>query len=337
KWHLGTYPGLRPRERGFDEFYGFLSGGHDYFPENLTLEDLSEVRQKWGWYRTKVLHNGVRVSTDEYLTDELSSAAVEFIDRDRDRPFFLYLAYNAPHTPMQATGEKLREFSYIENERRRTYAGMVSSMDDGIGRVLDALDRRRLAENTVVVFLSDNGGARNNASRNTPLRGFKSDPYEGGVRVPFAIRWPAGFPAAADYDRPVSSLDIAATIVAAAGPEASGALLPGKPLDGVDLRPFVRGLSDGRPHETLFWNWPNRGEIAGRSTDLKLVLRERGEDRRELFDLAGDPGESGNLATLRAFEDRLAELMEQIRAWESDMVPPAYPGLGSWNPGDRDG
>ncbi|MEO1536046.1 MAG: sulfatase-like hydrolase/transferase, partial [Planctomycetota bacterium] len=232
KWHLGTFPGLHPRDRGFDEFYGFLTGGHDYFPENLTLEDLSEVRRQWGWYRTKLLHNGKRVSTDEYLTDELSNAAVDFIHREHRGPFFLYLAYNAPHTPMQATEEYLARFPELEG-RRKVYAAMVSAMDDGIGRVLDALDQSDVADNTLVVFLSDNGGARNNASSNEPLRGYKRELFEGGLRVPFAMRWPDRFPSGAVYSDPVISLDIAGTIAAAAG--SAVATNPEKPLDGVDL------------------------------------------------------------------------------------------------------
>lgn len=139
KWHLGTHESLKPDKRGFDHFFGFLSGGHRYFPEEYIFKDLSEVKKDWDWYQTKLLLNNEPVEETDYLTDALSREAVKFIDANRDHPFFLYLAYNAPHGPLQATAEYLSRFSHIENEKRRTYAAMVSAMDDGIGKVLDKL------------------------------------------------------------------------------------------------------------------------------------------------------------------------------------------------------
>lgn len=327
KWHLGTFPGLHPRDRGFDEFYGFLTGGHDYLPENLTLEDLSEVRRQWGWYRTKLLHNGERVSTDEYLTDELSNAAVNFIQREHAGPFFLYLAYNAPHTPMQATEEYLTRFPELEG-RRKVYAAMVSSMDDGIGRVLDALDQSDVADNTLVVFLSDNGGARNNASSNEPLRGYKRELFEGGLRVPFAMRWPDRFPSGAVYSDPVVSLDIAGTIVAAAG--SAVATNPEKPLDGVDLVPYVNGLAAGSPHDALYWFAPPHDEVAIRVGDLKAIEFGGDEPERFLFDLSMDVSEESSRFDERP--DGTAELIDRVRHWAEGMPPPAYPALGTWDP-----
>ncbi len=334
KWHLGTYPGLHPQDRGFDEFYGFLTGGHNYFPENLTLEDLSEVKQQWAWYRTKLLDNGVRVGTTKYLTDELSDRAVEFIDRDRPAdqaaPFFLYLCYNAPHTPLQATDEYLARFEHIENKKRRTYAAMVSAMDDGIGRVLDALDRRGLADDTIVVFLSDNGGATNNASRNTPLRGFKSSEFEGGIRVPFAIRWPGVAEAGAVYEHPISSLDIAATIVQAAGPEARAQVRETHRLDGVDLRPYLAGENDAPPHDALFWRWHDRDHGVIRLGDDKFIDRTEDKGGDLLFDLATDTGERHDLMETAEGHERASILRSRLEAWYGELIPPAHPGLGSW-------
>lgn len=332
KWHLGTYPGLHPQDRGFNEFFGFLTGGHNYLPEQLTLNDLSEVTSQWGWYRTKLLHNGARVETSKYLTDELSDKAVEFIDRPRteDEPFFLYLCYNAPHTPMQATNEYLDRFQSIKDQRRRTYAAMVSAMDDGIARVLDALDKRQIADNTIVVFLSDNGGATNNASRNTPLRGHKSSPFEGGIRVPFVLRWPGVVEAGTTYDHPISSMDIAATIVAAAGPQAQAQIRETHPLDGVDLRPFLTGGAEGIPHEALHWRWFERGEAVVRLGDMKLISRPDSAGGEILFNLGQDMSERRNV--LRSEEgDMLAgPLRAELERWMVDLVPPAYPSLGSW-------
>ena len=322
KWHLGTHTGLQPQDRGFDEFYGFLTGGHDYFPENLTLEDLSEVKKEWQWYRTKLLHNGKRVATDEYLTDELSHMAVDFVERKKDQPFFLYLAYNAPHTPMQATQKYLDRFPTIENERRRTYAAMVSAVDDGVGRLLDKLDEHNLAKDTLVVFLSDNGGATNNASRNKPFSGAKGSLYEGGLRVPFAMRWPGTIPAGIDYENPVISLDIAATIVAQAGAE----IPADKPLDGVNLIPYLRGEAKGAPHEALFWRMYDKDDRALRLGSHKLLIEK--DKPRQLFSLSDDMKETNNLA--EQSPDELKRLIEMYEKWEAQMLPPAYPGLGSW-------
>ncbi|MEM6331793.1 MAG: sulfatase-like hydrolase/transferase [Planctomycetota bacterium] len=321
KWHLGTHPDLHPRVRGFDEFYGFLSGGHDYFPENLTLEDLSEVNRKWAWYRTKLLHNGQRVGTSRYLTDELSDMAVDFIERKKDEPFFLYLAYNAPHTPMQASDEYLSRFTHIENEQQRIYAAMMSSMDDGVGQVLDKLDELELAEDTIVFFLSDNGGANNNSANNWPLKGHKGSPHEGGLRVPFAARWTGTFPAGVDFDHPVIALDIAGTIAGQAG-----ASVPAdKPLDGVDLTPFVTGEADGAPHKALYWRWHRTGRLVIRRGDYKLIVQ--GENR-QLYNLAADIGESSNIA--EPHPELVDSLEREVRLWAQDMVGPIAPGLGSW-------
>ncbi len=331
KWHLGTYPGLRPLERGFDEFYGFLSGGHDYFPENLTLEDLSEVTEPWAWYRTKLLRNDRRVETKEYLTDELSQAGVDFIDRNHEQPFFLYMAYNAPHTPMQASEKYLARFSNIEDVRRRTYAAMVSSVDDGVGMILDKLAEHQLDEDTIVFFLSDNGGATNNSSINRPLRGNKGDPFEGGVRVPFAVRWSGTIPAGVNYHKPVSSLDIAATIAS----HSQASVSQEKPLDGVDLVPYLTGKNQSYPHSVLYWRWYDSKRYAIRSGDDKLIIRNSKKDLKKfdkvaLYDLVEDVSEKNNLARSRPHD--VSEAESELETWREQLVPPLAPGLGSWIP-----
>ena len=328
KWHLGTHPTLWPLERGFDEFFGFLSGGHDYFPERLTLEDLSEVTEKWGWYRTKLLRNRQRVVIDDYLTDELSDAAVEFIERRHAQPFFVYLAYNAPHTPLQATDKYLDRFPHIADKTRRTYAAMVSAVDDGVGRVLDALDATGVADNTIVFFLSDNGGAANNASQNKPLRGAKGDFFEGGIRVPLAMRWPAKAPARLEYDQPVSSLDIFATVAA----HAQVKPLEDRPLDGVDLIPYLNNRVAGAPHETLYWRGYDLEKLAIRSGNHKAVIGEKAV-AEGLFELSADIAETKNLAGQQ--EAKLNHLRRRYETWNQEMIPPAFPRLGSWDPSGK--
>ena len=325
KWHLGTHPQFRPNARGFTEFYGFVAGGHRYFPEDLIYPDIESVDRAGGWYNTKLLRNETRIETDEYLTDELSNEAVDFIERNSTKPFFLYLSYNAPHTPMQATEKYLSRFDHIEDPLRKVYAAMVSAVDDGVGRVLDKLDELALNENTLVFFLSDNGGARNNGSINTPLRDVKGSIYEGGMRVPFAFRWTGKVPAGLDYDHPISSMDILATMVKLTGVK----IAPERPLDGVDLMPFVTGKKKGKPHESLFWlKWDAR-EGAARMGDDKLVLLEK-ENSLSLYQLNQDIGETKDVAD--AHSQEVEQLQNAFEAWKKQLIEPAFDPLGTWQP-----
>ncbi|QBY04228.1 N-acetylgalactosamine 6-sulfate sulfatase [Thalassotalea sp. HSM 43] len=323
KWHMGTHPDLQPNNRGFEHFFGFLSGGHRYFPEELNIEDLSEVTKKWQWYSTKLLRNKERVEITDYLTDELSNDAVDFIQRKKDQPFFLYLSYNAPHAPLQATEKYLKRYAHIKDERRRTYAAMISAVDDGVGRVLDTLQETGIDENTMVFFLSDNGGPlTKNASNNGELRGGKGDMFEGGVRVPFAVRWPAKIPAGIDYNQPVSSLDILATIVAESNIDMSA----NKPLDGVNLIPYLRGENNNAPHDVLFWRGYTRGMEASRTANAKMIKHKQ---QKMLFDLSTDIGESDNIQGNNS--DDFDVLQDAYQQWNEQLQEPAFPRLGSWD------
>ncbi|MBY6210942.1 sulfatase [Microbulbifer agarilyticus] len=322
KWHMGTHPDMRPNKRGFDYFYGFLSGGHRYFPEEMVFNDLSEVEHKYDWYQTRLLRNEERIDFDEYLTDELSHEAVDFIKREKDNPFFLYVSYNAPHAPLQASQEYLQRYSHIENERRRTYAAMIAAVDDGVGRILDTLKEQGIDDNTLVFFLSDNGGPeRHNASDNGPLRDGKNSLFEGGVRVPFAARWPGVIPAGFDYENPVSSMDILATIASQANVDTS----ENKPLDGVDLIPFLTGEDDGLPHDVLFWRHLKAGGVAVRMGDEKFV---RKGDERMLFDVSSDLSETKDLSASK--QERTEYFDEQIDAWSESFPAPAFPDAHGW-------
>ena len=195
-----------------------------------------------------IIRGGQPVVETEYLTDALTREAVDFIDRHDDKPFFLYLAYNAVHSPLQGADAYMRKFSHIEDIHRRIFAAMLANMDDSVGAVLKQLRKSGLEENTIVFFLSDNGGpTRELTSSNAPLRGEKSAMYEGGLRIPFMVQWKGVIPAGEVYDRPVSSLDIYATAAANAKAEAPNN------IEGVDLVPYLTGKRSGNPHETLFW------------------------------------------------------------------------------------
>ncbi|NJL30675.1 MAG: sulfatase-like hydrolase/transferase [Phycisphaerales bacterium] len=203
KWHLGYKPELTPTKRGFDEFFGFLSGAHNY---------QSGVR------RSEILRNMETVHEQQYLTDAFGREAVQFIHRHKEQPFFLYLPFNAVHAPMGAPDKYRDRTASITDANRRTYAGMTIAMDNAVGQVLDTLRNEKLEENTLIFFISDNGGpTHQTTSSNSPLRGYKSQLWEGGIRVPFLIQWKGQIPAGKVYDDPVISLDIVPTVMAATG------------------------------------------------------------------------------------------------------------------------
>ena len=311
KWHLGAAVTHTPQARGFDETFGFLGGGHQF--------------QNWtpgpGEYVIPLRRNGEAVAAEGHLTTQLGREAAAFVGRHTNQPWFLYLAFNAPHSPQQPTPEARARFAHIPGTRG-AYCAQVSLMDDAVGQVLAALDASGQRERTLVFFFSDNGGqtAEGTKADNGPLRGAKGETYEGGVRVPYLVSWPACLPAGQTYDRPVSSLDVFATALAVAG-----VTLPtNKPYDSVNLIPFLTGEAEGAPHERLFWRVGGGVKYGLRAGDWKLV---RGPNRPpELYHLANDPGEQHDLAA--AEPGKLRELVSALDAWDQTLVPPAFRGLG---------
>ncbi len=320
KWHLGAHESLHPLKRGFNDFYGFLGGGHQYFPENLTLNDPYEAKNEYDSYKTKLLRNLERVVAKEYLTDAFSREAVSYIEKNKDHPFFIYLAYNAPHSPLQATKKYLDRFSHLPEGKRKTYAAMVSAVDDGVGQVLSKLKELKIMDNTIVVFLSDNGGPENdNGSDNGILRGQKSDLFEGGIRVPFAMQWPEKIKAGTVYDHPVISLDIFATIVA----QTKAPVKTKNALDGVNLIPYLTGERSGEPHDYLFWRKFDAKDYAVRKGNQKMVIKSAGE--KMLFDLGNGVSEQNDLGTEE--KKQTEKLSNEFKKWESATVGPAFLGL----------
>ncbi|WP_243748801.1 sulfatase family protein [Pseudomaricurvus alcaniphilus] len=289
KWHLGSHPNFHPNNRGFDYFFGFLPGGHDYFPESVKVS--SEP------YNVPLARNGKPAQLNEYLTTALSRDAANFVLSTQE-PFMLYVAYNAPHEPLQATEQDLAKYQHIEDVNRRTYAAMVDSMDQGVGRIIDALKQSGKFENTLVFFLSDNGGVypeswmpNSNWASNKPFRRGKVSLTEGGVHVPFIAHWPAGIGSQGNFDGLVSSLDIAATALALAGADGDDAN-----LDGVNLVPFVTGKNPQSPHRALFWRLEEASNLwAVRTPDYKYLHQPLPGVGKSFFDMRADPYETNNL------------------------------------------
>lgn len=315
KWHLGAHESQRPLKRGFDEFFGFLSGGHKYFPEQYIRNDISEVNSQFDAYNTKLLKNNQRVEETEYLTDAFSREAVGFINRNHDEPFFIYLAYNAPHSPLQATEKYLSRYPNIKDEKRKTFAAMVSAVDDGVGEILEVLRKHNIEENTLIVFLSDNGGDERKGANNGILNRGKGSLYEGGIRVPFAMQWKGQITEGQTFDHPIISLDIFATAAALANVETKN------PLDGKNLMPFLNKTNTDRPHDSLFWKKVDAGSFAVRTGDIKLIQEKNGTQK--LFNVAQDISEKSNMnETIQ-----IKELEKQYHNWDEQNLPPAFLGL----------
>lgn len=302
KWHLGAAEPYHPNNRGFDYFYGFLSGGHDYFPSMVTTHPKLVTENGQPHYSNNeggtlpLLRNMNTAEFEEYLTTALSKDAARFV-QDGEAPFCLYLAYNAPHGPLHAPKALVEKYRKREsNLLRATYLAMIDSMDQGIGLVIDALETSGKLDNTLIFFLSDNGGVYGKEdyehetwADNTPFRDGKGSMREGGSHVPFIAHWPDGLPQGMTYPHLVSSLDLAATAVALAEGDASG-----KAMDGVNLEPYLNDRVEGIPHAALFWRAVNGATWCVRTPEAKLFPSAYGSEELELYDMVNDPYESTN-------------------------------------------
>lgn len=329
KWHLGANDPYYPTNRGYDEFVGLLPGATAYIDpatagvHTFVRED-GEAGNSGGRNRYTQIFEGperrVVNNMDEYLTDYLGRRAVEFVRRNSAaaQPYFLYLAPTAAHDPLQVTQKYYDRFPHIASEQNRIYAAMVSALDDMVGEVLRAVDDSGEADNTMIIFLTDNGCAAYYAGMCAcePLRGGKLSHYEGGVRVPFMIRWPEKLTAGQIYRNPISSMDIFPTALTAAG----GKLPSDRVYDGVDLLPYLSGAILGIPHEQLAWRRTPMASI--RKGDWKLWKSTEGKFTL-LFNLKDDPNETTNLAERNPA--KLKELEAAFDQWARDMQDPRWP------------
>ena len=299
KWHLGGSVSDHPNNRGFDEFYGFIGGGRSYFPIKNPSKKL--MLQK----------NGSKVNFEGYLTDALGNFSVNSVEQNKDNPFFMYLAYNAVHTPMEAKEEHLEKF---KDHPRQTLAAMTWSLDENIGKLRHKLDELNILDNTLIYFISDNGGAHNNSSNMGPLKGWKGNKFEGGHRVPFVISWTGKIPKNQKFDGLTSSLDIFSTSLAAAKIDNTTNIS----LDGVSLLPYLINKKQGNPHDKLFWR---KLEEAGVRVDNHKLIRLK-DFGYTMYDLDQDLGETQNLSKSNTF--KLNKLIEELEQWETEMSEPLW-------------
>ena len=332
KWHLGATEKHHPNNRGFDFFYGFLGGGHDYWPEKYATKRL------WHFQNAKensptvrpdpealsyvlpLLRNREYVEETGYLTDALTREAVDFIDRNKGQPFFMYLAYNAPHKPLDAKPEDLALFSHIKSESRRKYAAMIYAVDRGVGQVRAKLEEEGLLDNTIIVYLSDNGGIIEDPAlaSNGLLRGQKGDTFEGGYHVPFVIHWHATLKPARTKAI-ISSLDLYPTLLAAAG-------LPvptNRNLDGFDQLPFLLGQEEMSPRDGVFARrWLGNQHTVGVRSGKWKYDHVTATGLEGLYDLETDIGEKNNLSGHHP--EKLKELKSMNAAWQTRNTEPRW-------------
>ncbi|WP_066218972.1 sulfatase-like hydrolase/transferase [Formosa haliotis] len=323
KWHLGAVPNYRPNERGFDDFYGFLGGGHHYFPEDYRAKYNVQVKNgnKNIWeYLTPLEHNNKQVRETEYLTDAFSREAVRFIKEasKKDKPFFMYLAYNAPHTPLEAKAEDLKLFESIKDKDRRTYAAMVYAVDRGVGQLVNTLKETNELDNTLIIFLSDNGGRPDKGANNFPLKGRKGDTYEGGFRVPMFFYWPGHVPAGKIEAGPVSALDFYPTFAGLAGAKISA----DKKLDGKDIWNDI--VHEKNPHkDDMIFAMRHRSgysDVGVRHNQWKATKAYN--NKWMLFNIDTDISETTDLS--ESFPKQLEEMVLGAEEWSKKHTEPRW-------------
>ena len=325
KWHLGSTQDMRPNNQGFDETLFMESGLH--LPENSpevvnSKQDFDPIDKfLWPNMRFGVSYNGGKwFEPAKYLADYYTDEAVTAIKKNRNRPFFMYLAHWGIHTPLQASKADYDALGSIPDHRRRVYLAMVRSIDRSVGRVLQTLKDEGLDQNTIVIFTSDNGAPNyiGLPDVNRPYRGWKLTMFEGGLRVPYVAKWPGRIAAGTHYKSPITNIDIMPTVVAAA----SGTMPGDRTIDGVNLLPFLGANAPQQPPRYVFWrDGPYR---AMRDASWKLIVSERPK-KDWLFNLAEDPTEKTNLASEQAA--RLNQMKALMDAHHAIMPPPMWPSF----------
>lgn len=311
----------------WDEFYGFNNGASCFLgdlnrshnPIFHNKKIVSSPYLKRGIAHKEVIKDGVIINdAEKYLTDKLGEMAVKFIEKNKDKPFLCYMPFNAPHGPFQAPKAFVDNYFHIKNAKRRKVMAMIESLDNNIGRVLEALKKNNLMDNTMIVFLSDNGGHA--FSPNKPLRGKKATFWEGGLRIPFCMQWNGHIKPGQKYSNPVISLDILPTFIAASG----GKIDPAWKFDGVNLIPYLTSKKTGRPHDILYWVWTGGQKKAIRDGDIKVVTMNGGR-KYMMFDLSKDISEKNDIS--KKYPEKLKIMVKKHQKWESGLIPQQF----GWN------
>ncbi|APZ45563.1 N-acetylgalactosamine-6-sulfatase [Polaribacter reichenbachii] len=305
KWHVGDHTDLQPNAQGFDHWFGFPGGAMNFWGKPD------------GPLKT-IIRNGKKVAQEElsYLTDDFTDEAIDFINKKDDKPFFIYLAYNAPHAPDHATDKYLKNTKHIEYGGRSVYAAMVNGVDIGVGRIDSLLKAKGIKENTIIAFLSDNGGRKHHAD-NRPNRGHKGMLFEGGIKVPFFITWQNKIKSNQVYENPIISLDLFPTLIEAAGANSAKETQ----LDGVNLMPYINKKNTSKPHEKLFWRSVGGFEYAVRIGDFKLY-KSAYKEKTLLFNLKTDPFERKDIA--KEHPKKIAELEKAYTTWDANNIAPQW-------------
>jgi arylsulfatase A-like enzyme len=311
KWHLGYPAEYHPNQRGFDWFYGLLQGSRPYYPIPEPTPD------------RVIQENNKPTKEVGYVTDRFGDAAVRFIQKNKEQPFYLFVSFTSPHGPLQPKKEDLERLKHITQEKRKNYAGLVVSLDDNVGKILAAIKDSGIEKNTLVIFTNDNGGQTKTGANNGKLKGKKGTLWEGGVRVPWAMRWPGKVKPGSIINDPIISLDILPTVVEMSGNKVSGDWM----LDGRSFLPLITGEKKSLPERVLHWRkGGSKGKISMRQGDWKLIQNNRSQGAKpELYDLAKDIGETKNLASQNP--QVVARFLEKMKTWESQMKEPL------WGPG----
>jgi arylsulfatase A-like enzyme len=306
KWHLGDSEDRYPNKRGFDYFWGLREGSRDYWWNPKKSDKPGNPKA--------IEENGKQVNFEGYLSDRLGDQAIQYIEQNKANPFFMFLSFTAPHAPLQAKKEDLK---LCNND---PYAALIYNMDQNIGRVIKSLENCKIRENTMIWFLSDNGGVAKQAS-NKPLKASKGMKFDGGHRVPFILNWPGHVPSGKVYKGLTSSMDIFPTSFVASG----GTLFTDRPLDGVDIMPHIIGKTDKAPHKTLFWR--RLSAAAVRVGEWKLIRVNKVGSA--LYNIKDDISESKNLA--KEMPEKVEHLEAALKNWEKEMIAPQWGEPEKWN------
>jgi len=323
KWHLGFNDKFLPKNKGFDYFFGFNTNTSLLYKDTLNSyivnKKIDAIHDKIAWTRnglSAIKENDNVVDVEEYLTFRFADEASKFIEKNKEKPFFLYLPFNAPVAPLQVPASYYDKFGHIANFDKRAYIAALAALDDAVAKVLNTLKQNGLEENTIVFFISDNGGPTTRVANNSPLKGGKFGYYEGGIRIPYFIKWPGKIPAGTVYEKPVSTLDVFATIA-----DAVNTPLP-KDKQGVSLLPFLNSSNDKTPHEKLFWRYG--AQKAARVGDWKLI---KNGEKLSLYNIEKDKEEIHEISSQN--KKKTKELLAELENWEKTLKAPLWPETSS--------